>query len=66
MSVYGIAGFVDGFMGGVDKSHQWKDRKRNQKRQDKLDAMDAEMHDRRLRILDQQIAGRVLQANRPT
>lgn len=56
MSTYGIAGFVDGFMGGVDKAHQWKDRKRDQKRQDKLDEMDAAMHERRLRILDQQIA----------
>lgn len=56
--MYGIAGFVDGFMGGVDKAHQWKDRKRDQKRQDKLDAMDEEMHKRRLELLDLDIAGR--------
>lgn len=56
MSTYGIAGFVEGFMGGVDKAHEWKDRKRDQKRQDKLDEMDAAMHDRRIRLLDQQIA----------
>lgn len=53
---YGIAGFVEGFMGGVDKRHEWKDRKRNQDRQDRLDAMDKETHDRRLKIMDQQIA----------
>lgn len=54
--MYGIAGFVEGFMGGVDKRHEWKDRKRNQERQDKLDAMDADMQQRRLKLLDQQIA----------
>lgn len=53
---YGIAGFVEGFMGGVDKRYEWKDRKRNQERQDKLDAMDADMQERRLKLLDQQIA----------
>lgn len=54
--MYGIAGFVEGFMGGVDKKNEWKDRKRDQKRQDKLDEMSSAEHERRMRILDQQIA----------
>lgn len=54
-ATYGIAGFVEGFMGGVDKRHEWKDRKRNQERQDRLDKMDADMQERRLKLLDQQI-----------
>lgn len=56
MSAYGIAGFVDGFVGGVDTRHRWKDRKRDQERQDRLDKMEAEANERRMRILDQQIA----------
>jgi len=54
--MYGIAGFVEGFTGGVDKAHQWKDRKADRKRQERLDALGEEEHTRRMSLLDQQIA----------
>lgn len=63
-AVYGIAGFVEGFMGGRDKRNEWEDRKLDRARQAKFDELSvgadkrsAEEHARRIRILDQQIAG---------
>ncbi len=63
-AVYGISGFVEGFMGGRDKRNEWEDRKLDRARQAKFDELSvgadkrsAEEHARRIRILDQQIAG---------
>lgn len=59
-AVYGIAGFVDGFVNGRGIKNAWEDRKLDRERQKKLDdiiaakdARDAEEHARRMRTYDQ-------------
>lgn len=62
-AVYGIAGFVQGFIDGRDTRNRWDDRKLDRKRQERFDEIAvgqdkraADEHARRMRIYDQQIA----------
>lgn len=59
-AVYGIAGFVDGFVKGRDVKNSWEDRKLDRERQKKLDEItaardtrDAEEHGKRMRVYDE-------------
>ena len=47
-TVYGISGFVDGFVKGRDVRNSWEDRKKDRARQEMLDARDAETHSARM------------------
>lgn len=59
MAGYAVSGFVDGLFKGIGVRHGWEDRKRNQKREDRMDeitsareARAAEEHARRMRVYD--------------
>jgi hypothetical protein len=59
MAGYAVSGFVDGLFKGIGVKHGWEDRKRNQKREDRMDeitsareARAAEEHARRMRVYD--------------
>jgi hypothetical protein len=59
MAGYAVSGFVDGLFKGIGVKHGWEDRKRNQKRENRMDeitsareARAAEEHARRMRVYD--------------
>lgn len=51
-ALYGISGFVEGFMGGRNQRNAWEDRKLDRARQERLDGESTEEHKARMRALD--------------